>query len=49
MIRLSVIIPCYNMGEFLPDAIASVEQYKGNDIEMVTTMTGLPILPQLPY
>jgi glycosyltransferase involved in cell wall biosynthesis len=40
MIRLSVIIPCYNMGEFLPDAIASVEQYKGDDIEMLIMNDG---------
>lgn len=40
MIRLSVIIPCYNMGEFLPDAIASVEQYKGSDIEMLIINDG---------
>jgi glycosyltransferase involved in cell wall biosynthesis len=40
MKRLSIIIPCYNMGEFLPDAIASVEQYKGNDIEMLIINDG---------
>lgn len=40
MIRLSIIIPCYNMGEFLPDAIASVEQCKRNDIEMLIINDG---------
>lgn len=53
MVRLSVIIPCYNMGSFLADAIESVEQYKGNNIEMLIMNDGstdpetLAILKQL--
>lgn len=40
MVRLSVIIPCYNMGQFLQDALDSVELYRGNDIETIIVDDG---------
>jgi len=40
MVRLSVIIPCYNMGNYLRDAINSVKDYKGNDIETIVINDG---------
>jgi glycosyltransferase involved in cell wall biosynthesis len=40
MIRLSVIIPCYNMGAFLMDAVESVQQCKRDDIEMIIINDG---------
>lgn len=40
MIRLSVIIPCYNMGHFLKDAVESVRAYKGDDIEIIIINDG---------
>lgn len=39
-ILISVIIPCYNHGQYIDDAISSVEQYKGNDYEIIIVNDG---------
>lgn len=38
--RLSVIIPCFNHGEFLPEAVASVTAIGRNDIELIIVDDG---------
>jgi glycosyltransferase involved in cell wall biosynthesis len=38
--KLSVIIPCFNHGEFLPEAVASVTNTKRNDIELIVVDDG---------
>jgi glycosyltransferase involved in cell wall biosynthesis len=38
--RISVVIPCFNHGQFLPEAIESVESVKRDDIEMVIVDDG---------
>lgn len=40
MIRLSVIIPCYNMGIYLPDAVNSIRTYGKDDIETIIVNDG---------
>lgn len=40
MIKLSIIIPCYNMGVFLLEALESVKAYKGKDIEIIIVNDG---------
>ena len=38
--RVSVVIPCFNHGEFLPEAIASVRATKRDDIEIIVVDDG---------
>jgi glycosyltransferase involved in cell wall biosynthesis len=38
--RLSVVIPCFNHGEFLPDAVASVTQARRDDVEIIVVDDG---------
>ncbi len=38
--KVSVIIPCFNHGEFLPEAVASVTNIKRNDIELIVVDDG---------
>lgn len=38
--KVSVIIPCFNHGEFLPEAVASVTNIKGDDIELIVVDDG---------
>ena len=38
--KVSVIMPCFNHGEFLPEAIASVNNAKRDDIELVVVDDG---------
>lgn len=39
--KISIIIPCYNSGEYLPEAIASVEQYpQAEDYEIIIVDDG---------
>jgi glycosyltransferase involved in cell wall biosynthesis len=38
--RLSVIIPCFNHGEYLPDAIRSVEEARREDVELIVVDDG---------
>ena len=39
-IRISIIIPCYNDGIYIIEAIQSAEQYKGNDAEIIIVNDG---------
>lgn len=39
-LRISVIIPCFNHGEFLPEAIASVHATKRDDVEIIVVDDG---------
>lgn len=38
--RVSVIIPCFNHGEFLPEAVASVASIRRNDVELIVVDDG---------
>src|SRR6267378_7781475 len=38
--KVSVVIPCFNHGEFLPEAVASVTNIKRNDIETIVVDDG---------
>jgi glycosyltransferase involved in cell wall biosynthesis len=38
--KVSVIIPCFNHGEFLPEAVASVKKIQRDDIEIVVVDDG---------
>jgi len=38
--RISVVIPCFNHGEFLPEAVGSVASIKRNDIELIVVDDG---------
>ncbi len=44
--KMSVIIPCFNHGEFLPEAVESVSKIKGDDIEL--TVVDVFLRSQLP-
>ena len=39
-IRISIIIPCYNQGQYIDEAIKSVEEYKYNDYEIIIINDG---------
>ena len=38
--KMSVIIPCFNHGEFLPEAVASVTKIGRDDIELIVVDDG---------
>ena len=38
--KMSVIIPCFNHGEFLPEAVGSVKNIKRDDIELIVVDDG---------
>lgn len=38
--KVSVVIPCFNHGEFLPEAVASVTNLSRNDIELIVVDDG---------
>src|SRR4029077_17608268 len=38
--KVAVIIPCFNHGEFLPEAVASVEKIARKDVEAVVVDDG---------
>jgi glycosyltransferase involved in cell wall biosynthesis len=38
--KLSVIIPCFNHGEFLPDAVASVKAARRDDVQLIVVDDG---------
>ncbi|HXM96381.1 MAG TPA: glycosyltransferase [Candidatus Dormibacteraeota bacterium] len=38
--KMSVIMPCFNHGEFLPEAVGSVNNIKRNDIELIVVDDG---------
>jgi len=38
--KVSIVIPCFNHGEFLPEAVASVTTIKRNDIELIVVDDG---------
>jgi glycosyltransferase involved in cell wall biosynthesis len=38
--KISVIIPCFNHGEFLPEAVASVTRLRRNDVELIVVDDG---------
>jgi glycosyltransferase involved in cell wall biosynthesis len=38
--KVSVIIPCFNHGEFLPEAVASVTNVRRNDVELIVVNDG---------
>jgi glycosyltransferase involved in cell wall biosynthesis len=38
--KISVIIPCFNHGEFLPEAVESVERIKRDDVQIVVVDDG---------
>src|SRR6266567_1459774 len=38
--KLSVIIPCFNHGEYLPEAVASVTNLRRGDIELIVVDDG---------
>jgi glycosyltransferase involved in cell wall biosynthesis len=40
LLKISVVIPCFNHGEFLPEAVESVERIKRDDVEMVVVDDG---------
>lgn len=40
MIRLSIVIPCYNMGVFLEEAVQSVMEAASDDVEMIIVNDG---------
>jgi glycosyltransferase involved in cell wall biosynthesis len=40
VVNLSVVIPCYNHGEFLPDAVASVTACDRTDVELIVVDDG---------
>src|SRR5260221_999144 len=37
---VSVVVPCFNHGEFLPEAVASVTDIKRDDIELIVVDDG---------
>jgi len=37
---ISVVIPCYNQGQYIDEAIKSVEEYKGQDYEIIIINDG---------
>lgn len=39
-VKVSVIIPCFNHGEFLPEAVASVTSIPRNDVELIVVDDG---------
>ena len=39
-VRVSVVIPCFNHGEFLPEAVGSVANMKREDIELIVVDDG---------
>lgn len=39
-ILISIIIPCYNHGQYIYDAINSIEEYKNNDYEIIIINDG---------
>src|ERR1035437_4628757 len=38
--KVSVVIPCFNHGEFLPEAVASVTQIGRDDVELIVVDDG---------
>lgn len=40
MPKVSIVIPCYNHGEFLPEAVASVISLARNDVELIVVDDG---------
>ena len=38
--KISVVIPCFNHGEFLPEAVASVTEMKRDDVELMVVDDG---------
>ena len=38
--KVSVVIPCFNHGEFLPEAVASVTNMRRNDVELIVVDDG---------
>lgn len=38
--KVSVVIPCFNHGEFLPEAVGSVTNIKRNDVELIVVDDG---------
>jgi glycosyltransferase involved in cell wall biosynthesis len=38
--KVSVVIPCFNHGEFLPEAVASVTDIKRDDVELIVVDDG---------
>jgi glycosyltransferase involved in cell wall biosynthesis len=38
--KVSVVIPCFNHGEFLPEAVASVVNMRRNDVELIVVDDG---------
>ena len=38
--KMSVIIPCFNHGEFLPEAVASVTRIRRDDVELIVVDDG---------
>lgn len=38
--KLSIVIPCFNHGEFLADAVESVRQMRRNDVELIVVDDG---------
>jgi len=38
--RISVIVPCYEMGRYLPDAVASIEAQGRDDVEIIVVDDG---------
>jgi glycosyltransferase involved in cell wall biosynthesis len=38
--KVSVIMPCFNHGEFLPEAVASVTQIERDDVELIVVDDG---------
>jgi glycosyltransferase involved in cell wall biosynthesis len=39
-LKISVVIPCFNHGEFLPEAVASVTNITRNDVELIVVDDG---------
>src|ERR1035441_1806844 len=38
--KVSIVIPCFNHGEFLPDAVASVTKIGRDDVELIVVDDG---------
>ena len=38
--KVSIVIPCFNHGEFLPEAVASVTKIARDDIELIVVDDG---------
>jgi len=38
--NVSVVIPCFNRGEFLPEAVASVAAVRREDVELIVVNDG---------